>query len=55
MYGGFGKIKQKKEKKKRDWQRLLAQVPIFKKKRIIFQYLMPRAAADETFQLRGCT
>ena len=31
MYGGFGKIKQKK--KKEDWQQLLAQVPILKKKK----------------------
>ena len=31
MYpGGFG---EKKEKKKKDWQQMLAQVPIFKKKK----------------------
>ena len=29
--GGFGEIKQ--EKKKKDWQQLLAQVPILKKKK----------------------
>ena len=34
MYqGGFGEIKQEKKKKK-DWQQLLAQVPIFKKIKI---------------------
>ena len=32
MYqGGFGEIKQKKKEK--DWRQLLAQVPIFKKKK----------------------
>ena len=31
VLGGFG---EKKQKKKEDWQQLLAQVPIFKKKRI---------------------
>ena len=29
MLGGFG---ERKEKKKEDWQQILAQVPIFKKK-----------------------
>ena len=36
VLGGFGEKKQKKqrkEKKKKDWQQLLAQVPIFKKKK----------------------
>ena len=34
VLGGFGEKKQRK--KKEDWQQLLAQVPIFKKKRIWF-------------------
>ena len=33
VLGGFGEIKQKKKKKK-DWPQLLAQVPIFKKKKV---------------------
>ena len=32
MLGGFGK---KKQKRKKDWQQLLAQVPIFKKKQAL--------------------
>ena len=34
VLGGFGEKKKKeREKKKEDWQQLLAQVPIFKKKK----------------------
>ena len=38
MYGGLGKIKQKK--KEEDWQQLLAQVPIFKKKKRILEKVL---------------
>ena len=31
VLGGFGEKKKKKEKKEKDWQQMLAQVPIFKK------------------------
>ena len=38
VLGGFGERK-KEKKKKKDWQQLLAQVPIFKKK-IFFEKLI---------------
>ena len=34
VQGGFGETKQEKKK---DWQQLLAQVPIFKKKKIMLE------------------
>ena len=39
MYGGVwgDKAEKKRQKERKDWQQLLAQVPIFKKKRIINQ------------------
>ena len=33
VLGGFGEKKKKNQKKKEDWQQLLAQVPIFKKRK----------------------
>ena len=36
---GFGEKKQK-ERKKKDWQQLLAQVPIFKKKNLVPVYYL---------------
>ena len=46
VLGGFGK------EKKEDWQQLLAQVPVFKKKRLVFsRNIWPKPVFDIGFGL----
>ena len=46
VLGGFGEGKKKQEKKEKDWQQLLAQVPIFKKKKTKNKTLLPEDMAS---------